>query len=169
MIDPASMRFEGQVSADSVGQIRVGQSVGFRINGYPGQTFNGTVKRINPEANAVTRQVEVLVSFRDGVLPQVSGLYAEGQIESGSVATLMIPEMSIVRNGDRVSAWRIRGEVLHKVDIALGERDQRRGDYVVKSGLAEGDVLLRNPNLTLRDGQKVDTSNKPPASAARGK
>jgi len=169
VIDPASMRFEGQVSADSVGQIRVGQSVGFRINGYPGQTFNGTVKRINPEANAVTRQVEVLVSFRDGVLPQVSGLYAEGQIESGSVATLMIPEMSIVRNGDRVSAWRIRGEVLHKVDIALGERDQRRGDYVVKSGLAEGDVLLRNPNLTLRDGQKVDTSNKPPASAARGK
>jgi len=169
VIDPASMRFEGLVSADTVSQVKVGQLVNFRINGYPGQNFNGVVKRINPEANAVTRQVEVLVSFTDSKLPLVTGLYAEGQIEAGSVATLMIPEMAIVRNGDKIAAWTVKDSVLHKVSIALGGRDQRRGDFAVMSGLKEGDVLLRNPNATLKDGQKVDTSNKPVTSGVKGK
>ena len=169
VIDPSSMRFEGLVSADTVSQVNVGQTVNFRINGYTGQSFNGVVKRINPEANAVTRQVEVLVSFKDSTLPLVSGLYAEGQIEASSVATLMIPDVAIARSGDRISAWKIKDSVIHKVDIALGARDQRHGDYVVKSGLSEGDVLLRNPSTTLKDGQKVDTSNKPVAASAKGK
>jgi len=169
VIDPSSMRFEGLVSADTVSQVKVGQAVNFRINGYTGQTFNGSVKRINPEANPVTRQVEVLVSFKGSALPLVSGLYAEGQIEAASVATLMIPDATIVRSGDKTSAWKIKDNVIHKVDIALGGRDQRRGDYVVKSGLAEGDILLRNPTTTLKDGQKVDTSNKPVAPSAKGK
>lgn len=169
VIDPASMRFEGLVSADMVSQVNVGQSVSFRINGYTGQSFNGIVKRINPEANPITRQVEVLVSFKGSNLPMVSGLYAEGQIEASSVATLMIPDAAIVRSGDRTSTWKIKDGVIHKVDIALGERDQRRGDYVAKSGVSEGDVVLRNPTTTLKEGQKVDTSNQPAPSSAKGK
>ncbi|PRC94946.1 efflux RND transporter periplasmic adaptor subunit [Solimicrobium silvestre] len=166
VIDPTSMRFEGLVSADTVSQVKIGQAVNFRINGYNGQNFNGTVKRVNPEANPVTRQVEVLVSFSDSAQPQVSGLYAEGQIEAGSIATLMIPEMSIVRNGDKTTAWTVKDNAIHKTIIALGARDLRRGDYVVKSGLSDGDILLRNPSTTLKDGQKVDASNKPAAKPA---
>lgn len=169
VIDPASMRFEGLVSADMVSQVNVGQSVSFRINGYTGQSFNGIVKRINPEANPITRQVEVLVSFKGSNLPMVSGLYAEGQIEAASVATLMIPDAAVVHSGDRTSTWKIKDGVIHKVDIALGARDQRRGDYVAKSGVSEGDVVLRNPTTTLKEGQKVDTSNKPAPSSVKGK
>ena len=154
------MRFEGLVSADTVSQVKVGQTVSFRINGYADQIFNGVVKRINPEANPVTRQVEVLVSFTDSKLPLVSGLYAEGQIEAGSTATLMVPDIAISRNGDKTSVWKVKDGVVHKVEVALGPRDQRRGDYVVNKGVAEGDVLLRSPGLTLKEGQKVDTSNK---------
>lgn len=165
VIDPASMRFEGLVSADAVSQVNVGQRVNFRINGYPGQNFTGVVKRINPEANAVTRQVEVLVSFSDNTQPKVTGLYAEGQIEAGTLQTLMIPELALMRNGDKVIAWKVQGNNLHKTEIALGARDQRRGDFVVKSGLSDGDVLVRNPSTTLKDGQKVDTSNKPVVAA----
>ncbi len=166
VIDPSSMRFEGLVSADTVSQVKVGQAVSFRINGYPDRIFNGVVKRINPEANPVTRQVEVLVSFTDSRLPLVSGLYAEGQIEAGSTATLMVPDIAITRNGDKTSVWKVKDNVIHKVDVALGQRDQRRGDYVVNKGVAEGDVLLRSPGITLKDGQKVDTSNKSVSAAA---
>lgn len=167
VVDPASMRFEGQVSADAISQVMIDQAVSFRINGYPGQIFNGVVKRINPEANAVTRQVEVLVSFSDNKFPLVSGLYAEGQIESGSTATLMIPDSAILRNGDKISVWKIKDNAIHKVEIALGRRDQRRGDFAVTSGLKEGDVILRNPGSTLKDGQKVDLSNKPATAPAK--
>ena len=87
VIDPASMRFEGLVSADKIGVVKPGQAVRFRINGYPGQDFLGKVRRIDPAANPVTRQVAVLVDFA-GVPPRVAGLYAEGRIEADSVAAL---------------------------------------------------------------------------------
>lgn len=165
VIDPSSMRFEGLISADMVSMVKVGQVVNFQINGYPGKNFAGLVKRIDPEANAVSRQVGVLVSFKDSAPSLVSGLYAEGQVESSAVPALIIPDVAIARSGDKISAWKIKDNTLHRVDIALGARDQRRGDYVVKSGLVDGDVLLRNPTTTLIDGQKVDTSNKPVPAA----
>ena len=169
VIDPTSVRFEGLVSADTVSQIQVGQPVHFSINGYPGQSFAGLVRRINPEANLITRQVEVLVGFKDKATSLVSGLYAEGQIEAASMATLMAPDIAIVHNGDQASVWKIQGNAIHKIAIVLGPRDQRRGDYVVKSGLTEGDQLLRSPGSTLKEGQRVDTSNKPAVAVAKGK
>src|SRR2546423_686947 len=40
VIDPQSMRFEGLVSADHVNELRLGQDVRFRVNGYQGE-FTG--------------------------------------------------------------------------------------------------------------------------------
>ena len=155
VMDPSSMRFEGLVSADAIGELKVGQLVSFRVNGYPAQAFSGLVKRINPAANAGTRQVEVLVEFADGKQPQLSGLYAEGFVEMAKKSTLMLPAVVLAREGDKVFAWRVRGGVLQKVSLELGERDPRRGDFALRSGLAEGDQLIRNPTSNLKDGQKV--------------
>ncbi|WP_317889308.1 efflux RND transporter periplasmic adaptor subunit [Undibacterium oligocarboniphilum] len=156
VIDPASMRFEGLVSADKVTSVKIGQTVRFRINGYANQEFSGKVKRVDLAANATTRQVEVLVNFAEGsVQPRVSGLFAEGMIEAASAETLMIPGSALIRDGDKAYAWRIKDGVLHKVSVVIGQRDARRGDYAVRSGLNNGDQVISNPLSTLKDGQKV--------------
>ncbi|MBI3286348.1 MAG: efflux RND transporter periplasmic adaptor subunit, partial [Burkholderiales bacterium] len=155
VIDPASMRFEGLVSADKVNKVKIGQPVSFRINGYGEQDFNGKVRRVDLAANATTRQVEVLVAFADDKQPRVSGLYAEGRIEAGTTQTLMIKNTALLREGDKAYAWRVKDGLLKKVALNIGERDPRRGDYVVNSGLADGDQVVRNPGSTLKDGQKI--------------
>lgn len=162
VIDPASMRFEGLVSADRISSVQLGQPVRFRINGYDKQDFSGSVKRIAPAANPTTRQVEVLVSFASGSRPAVSGLYAEGQIAAGSSKQLLLPEAALVREGDGAFAWRVRGKLLNKVAVTIGEREPRRGDYPVTKGLADGDRVIRNPLVTFKDGQAVEL-----AAAAR--
>lgn len=161
VVDPASMRFEGLVSADQVGRVQVGQPVRFSVAGYPGKEFGGKVKRVNPGANITTRQVEVMVEFNPGTGPLVSGLYAEGRIEAASSMALTLPESALVRDGDKVYAWRIKGNALQKVALSLGERDPRRGNVVVTSGLASGDAVLRSPGMTLKDGQKVERKATP--------
>lgn len=168
VIDPASMRFEGLVSADYVGSVSAGQPVTFRVNGYGEQQFTGKIRRVNPAANATTRQVEVLVDFLDEKQPKLAGLYAEGRIETGSSTSLMVPATALLRDGDKTAAWRLRDDKLQKVSIIVGERDPRSGDFVLRSGLAEGDQLLRYPSATLRDGQKVirAAASVPPAKAA---
>jgi membrane fusion protein, multidrug efflux system len=166
VIDPTSMRFEGRVSADRIGSIKTGQAVSFRINGYPGQQFSGTVLRVDPAANDVTRQVEVLVGFADAARPKVSGLYAEGRIESDTVVALVLPEGALVREGDKAYAWRIRDKTLHKADLVIGSRDARSGNYEVRSGLAAGDSVLRNPSASFKDGQKITLAAAKVAGAA---
>ena len=178
VIDPRSMRFEGLVSADRIDSVRLGAPVSFRVNGYGDKEFAGKVTRINPAANPTTRQVEVLVSITDGAANRVSGLYAEGRVEAGSMPALMLPQASLVRDGDKAYAWRVRDGVLQKASLVLGERDARRGDYAVLRGLASGDRLLRSPGASLKDGQAVQlvasagvaqaTAAAGPGSAAAG-
>jgi membrane fusion protein (multidrug efflux system) len=156
VIDPRTMRFEGLVSADRMSELQIGQRVSFRVNGYPGADFTGTVKRIDAAANSATRQVEVVVAFSGGELPRVAGLYAEGRIETGTTQVLTVPEAAVVRAGDATHVWRVKDQALQKVAVQLGERDARRGEYPVVGGLAAGERILRTPSNALVDGQKVE-------------
>lgn len=170
VIDPASMRFEGLVSADNIGSVKAGQRVSFRVNGYGEQDFAGKVRRVNPSANATTRQVEVLVDFADKTQPKLAGLYAEGRIETESSNALTIPATAVVRDGEKSLAWRLKDNALQKVALTVGDRDPRTGDFVVKAGLTEGDKLIRHPSSALKDGQKIETgtaqANAPATKAA---
>jgi RND family efflux transporter MFP subunit len=163
VIDPSSLRFEGLVSADSIGEVEVGQPVWFRIHGFGERDFTGKVTRVNPAANTTTRQVEVLVSFDDSSQqPNVAGLYAEGHVETRSTDTLALATATVVREGDSSYAWLVKEGKLHKVALTLGERDPRTGDFAIKSGLVEGDQVLRFPNVSLKENQPVtfDGGNK---------
>lgn len=155
VIDPHSMRFEGKVSADKIGVVKVGQPVLFRVNGYQGQSFNGKVKRVDPAASSVTRQVEVLVEFADATQPAVAGLYAEGRVESQMSSALMIPPSALVQTGDTAYVWRVKGGVLSKVNLTVGARDERSGRWQVLSGLNNGDMVVRVPGSGFKEGQKV--------------
>ncbi len=170
VIDPTSMRFEGRVSADRITAVKIGQPVSFRINGYAGQEFRGTVKRVDPAANDITRQVEVLVAFdaKSGQ-PRVSGLYGEGRIEAETTPALMLPEGALVKAGDKAYTWRLKDRTLSKVDLQIGTRDPRSGNYEVRAGLAAGDTVMRNPSSSFKDGAKVDMAAAKVASAATTK
>jgi len=169
VIDPRSMRFEGMVSADSIGSVKAGQRVSFRIHGYAEHDFIGKITRLNPAANTTTRQVEVLVSFSSTESqPTLAGLYAEGRIETSRAVGLTIPATALVTDGDSAFAWRLKNNALHKVMLVLGERDARSGEFQLKSGLSEGDMLLRHPSAALIDGQQIEmavtSSSQPDAS-----
>jgi RND family efflux transporter MFP subunit len=166
VVDPRSMRFEGLVSADRMHELKLGQRASFRVNGYPNAEFAGVVKRVEAAANPTTRQVEVLVEFVGDDVPRVAGLYAEGRIGTAVEKVLALPEAAVVRSGDSAHVWRVGDKVLSKVAIQVGERDARRGEIVVRAGLAEGDRILRNPGSGLADGQALELAS--PVAAAPG-
>ena len=170
VIDPGSMRFEGLVSADRMGDIHPGQAVQFRINGFDKSDFAGKVRHVDASADAVTRQVAVIVDFAPGTAPKVAGLYAEGRISSDASQALLLPEASVVKEGDKSYVWKLSGNTLVKTPVTLGERDARLGNVVILSGLAAGDRLLRTPGSTLASGQKFELAKPaaPAASVAQG-
>ena len=165
VIDPNSMRFEAMVSADQVGEVKAGQGVHFRVNGYGDQEFTGKVRRVNPSANATTRQVEMLVDFVGEKQPRLAGLYAEGRLETSTRSSITLPATAIVRDGEKASAFRVNGDKLQKVPVTVSDRDARTGELVVTTGLAEGDRVIRYPTALLKDGQPVVASTPAKSSS----
>lgn len=155
VIDPASMRFEGFIAAEQVGQVQTGQTVSFKVNGYPNQYFDGVIERINPQANELTRQVQIFVRIEKQA-NFVAGLYAEGYIAIAQNQAVMLPESAIVREGDNTFAWKLDKDVLRKTRISLGAQDARFGTYQVKSGLVVGEQVLGHPKGAIRDGIAVN-------------
>ncbi len=167
VIDPRSMRFEGLVSADRLGELKLGQPVSFRVNGFAQGEFAGRVQRIDAAANATTRQVAVIVAFADpAAAPRIAGLFAEGRIETGSSQALMLPEAALVRSGEQAWVWRAVAGKLAKVSVKLGERDARSGEWPVLGGLADGDRILRSPGRGLVDGQGYELAAAAAAASA---
>lgn len=156
VIDPRSLRFEGLVSADRMGELKTGQPVRFRVVGAAESEFSGRVRRVDASANATTRQVAVTIDFDDPArAPRVAGLFAEGRIETGSSTALLVPESSLQRAGDAWFAWKLAGSTVRKVALEVGDRDPRTGLRPVRAGLAAGDQILRSPGSNLADGQAV--------------
>lgn len=165
VIDPASLRFEGFIAAEQINQVKVGNAVLFSVNGYGEQQFAGTVERVSPMANSATRQVEVGVRIQGSGTPMVAGLFAEGRVQTVNRSTLMVPESALVRDGDHIYIWKVQDQKLHKTAIQIGGRDERRGDFEVKSGLVAGDQILRHPQGVLSDGAAVELETTAVAKA----
>ncbi len=98
--------------------------------------------------------------------PKVAGLFAEGRIDSGGSDALMVPERTLVRDGEALFAWRVAGAKLARVAVRIGERDARTGEVPVLEGLSAGDRILRNPGSGLVDGQPVEFAQAVAAAPA---
>jgi len=72
----------------------------------------------------------------------------------------------VVRDGDKASAYKVKDSKLQKVDLSLSDRDPRTGDYVLKSGLIEGDQVIRHPTAMLKDNQPVQAAGPAKSSMA---
>ena len=125
IIDPSSMRLQASVPSESLGSLRVGAPVEFRVRGYPGQSFAGMIQRISPVADPVTRQVPIYVSIPDTRGQIMAGLFAEGRVTSEGRETLVVPARAVDMNGSGAWVLRVRDGVAERVDVP--RRAARRG------------------------------------------
>jgi multidrug efflux pump subunit AcrA (membrane-fusion protein) len=115
--------------------------------------LNGRIRRIDAAANAVSRQVAVIVDFVGKERPPIVGLYAEGRVDTQTRKALMLAEGALVREGDKASVWLLEAGKVHKQSVVLGERDPRSGRWVIASGIKAGDRVLRNPGSRVSEAQ----------------
>ena len=154
VIDPSSMRLEAQVPSDQISQVTRGASVSFTVRGMPG-AFTGTVDRINPSADPVTRQVSIFVSLRNAGGKLISGLFAEGRVESATYQGLVVPLSALDETGPKPIVTRIRNNKAERVEVGLGIRQSDPEQVEVKAGLSAGDVLIVGSAKNIPTGTPV--------------
>jgi len=158
VVDPHSMRLEANVPADQLGQLHIGSVVRFTVNGYPGRTFTGTVQRISPAADPATRQVPVTVTIPNAEGTLVSGLFAEGRVESTVRQGILVPTSAVDERGVAPAVLRLRGGKAERVSVQLGARDSESEQIEITGGLAAGDTVLVGPAIGTAPGTPVRVS-----------
>ncbi len=160
IINPGSMRLEASVPSGELAQIEVGSPVEFAVSGYPGRTFTGRIERISPAADPVTRQVPIFVSIPNPGGALVSGLFAEGRVQSVVHEGIVIPENALDTSGPAPTVTRLRGGRAEQVAVQLGIRDAAAERIEVVTGIAAGDTVLSGAARGITGGTPVVVASR---------
>jgi membrane fusion protein, multidrug efflux system len=158
IIDPSSMRLEGSVPAAQLSAARVGAPVRFRVSGYPDRTFEGRVARVNPEADATTGQVKVVVSIPNTRGGLVGGLFAEGRVAAEKREGLTAPATAFDLRGLRPAVLRLKGGRVERVEVQIGLKDEDTERMEILEGITLGDTLLIGAAQGISPGTPVKVS-----------
>lgn len=152
VVDLARLQLEAAVPAAEISQLRVGQKVAFRVDGFGERVFEGRIDRINPATVSGSRSVNVyaVIENADGVLR--GGLFAQGAVSMDRLEKVLVVPASAVREeiGQNLVYAIVDGVVKRKA-VKVGPADPA-GRVQVLEGLAPGDRIVRFNLGTLREG-----------------
>jgi RND family efflux transporter MFP subunit len=155
VIDPSSLELAASVPAASLSGMKRGAKVEFTVTGYPDRRFTGTIARVNPSVDPVTRQVRIYVAVPNADRSLAAGVFAEGRVAVSQVRGLSMPLGALDPQATAPSVKRLRGGVVELVPVSLGLRDDIAERVEVKSGLQRGDTLLISGALGAPVGSQV--------------
>ena len=131
------------------------------IEGWGGAAVPARVRRIAPSGRLKVsalgveeRRVDVWLDPTEPMPGAGHGFQVEARIEiARGEGVLRVPVESLVRDGEGWRAWRIDAGRVTAVPVTVGLIDGRWRE--VRSGLAEGDVIVAAPSRQLVDGLRV--------------
>lgn len=172
IVAPGSMRLDASVPAAQLADVQVGSPVTFSVSGYPSRTFSGRVRRVNPTADPVTRQVKLQVEIPNSQGTLVGGLFAEGRVATASHDAVVVPVAAVDRRGITPFAYLLEDGVVQRVEVQLGLHDEATERIELLGGVAAGDTLLLGAAQGISPGTLVRVSSPgdaPVASASSGR
>ncbi|MEO8634777.1 MAG: efflux RND transporter periplasmic adaptor subunit [Gemmatimonadales bacterium] len=166
IVDPASLKFEGQVPAEGLEGIKVGTPVSLVIAGMGAAPVIGRVSRINPSVDPATRQARLTVAVPNVGGRLVSGLFADGRVATTIRQGVVVPSGAVDRRGIRPVVMRVKQGKVDRVEVELGLIDAALEQIEVTSGITPGDTLLLGgarglaPGVVVRVGSPAEINSR---------
>jgi membrane fusion protein (multidrug efflux system) len=152
IVDLSRLELEAAIPASAIGEVRVGQALAFRVDGFGERVFGGRIERINPVTSAGSRSISIYASIEntDGALR--GGMFAQGSLTLQRYdGALPIPASAAREDGARRYVYALVDGAIRRREVKLGD-DDSSGRVNVLAGLQPGDVIVRNNLGPLRDG-----------------
>lgn len=134
--------------------VSLGQAVAAQSVAYPDTTFSGEISHIASRIDPVTRSIQVRAKIENPELQLRPGMLLQITVQKQVLRALVIPESAIVPIDDDQFVYVIGEEnKAIKTKVEVGER--RPGIAQIKSGINEGETIVVEGTLRLRDGATV--------------
>ena len=158
VVDNRRLELESPVATAELAPIRPGQRVTFRVNAYPGHSFQGRVLEVNPAVEAETRSAKVRIRVDNLSARLRAGMFAEGRILTGVTAQALVVPAAAVYRDDRSA----KSAFLYVVASQRATRRQVRlgreldGRLEILEGLKPGDLLIAEQSIEIAEGVRVE-------------
>ncbi len=167
IVDLARLQLEAAVPPAAIGQVKVGQPINFRIEGFGEREFTGRIERINPAATAGSRSISVyaVIDNREGLLR--GGMFAQGALTLSRVeGALAVPASAVREEIGQTFVYAIEDGLVKKKNVKVGPPDAA-GRVQVLDGLGAGERIVRVNLGSLREGVAARLSGPAPSETAK--
>jgi RND family efflux transporter MFP subunit len=166
IVDLSRLQLEASVPPAAIGQVKVGQTMAFHVEGFGERAFEGRIERINPSATAGSRSISVyaVIDNRDGLLR--GGMFAQGALTLSRVdQALAVPASAVREEIGQTFVYAIEEGVVKRKNVKVGPPDAA-GRVQVLEGLAAGDRIVRANLGSLREGVAARLAGPKPTETA---
>ncbi len=144
------------VSESLFTQVHEGMEFDINVDAYPGESFKGKVNLLYPTVNAATHTfpVEVICENKDQRLRP--GMFARVTATFGTNHHIVIPDVAVVKQQGSGEHFVYVLKPDNTVKYTLVELGKRMGNrYEIVSGINEGDRIVTEGQIRLKDGVNV--------------
>jgi len=169
IVDLSRLQLEASVPPAAIGQVKVGQSMSFRVEGFGERDFAGRIERINPAATAGSRSISIyaVIDNREGLLR--GGMFAQGALTLARVEnTLAVPATAVREEIGQTYVYAIENGLIKRKNVKVGPADSA-GRVQVLEGLSAGDRIVRANLGSLREGVTARLAGPEPTETASKK
>lgn len=152
--DLSTLHVDFKVAEAWLSRLHVGQQLVVMTDAFPGTAFEGHVTAIDPRVDAINRTVSVRASIPNPAGTLRPGLFVTVRLNVGEEThALLIPEEAEFLRQDKPMVFQVEERTVRLKEVTVGVRE--RGMVQVRSGLKEGDVVVRTGTHKLQDGELV--------------
>jgi RND family efflux transporter MFP subunit len=158
LVNTQELQFEATVPSEYVADVKVGAPAVLAVSGAAGAGVTARVSRVNPTADAATRQVKVYVKLPNPAGRIVAGLFASGRVVTREAkGALAVPRAGVRRTEQGTTYVLVvaQGKVAQR-DVTLGLVDEVQNLVEITAGLREGDIAIVGPVEGLKVGDLVE-------------
>ena len=163
LADLATLEVEVDVSESNVAKLGANQPAEVTVEAFPDRRYKAVLRQVIPTADRTKATVQVKVTILDkdkDLKPEMSAKVTFLEPEKGKAAVdqapvrvVTVPKDAVVtRDGKSVVFELVQGKANAR---SVSVSSERQGEVVVREGLAGGEMLVRRPPETLKDGDTV--------------
>jgi len=167
IVDLSQLQLEASVPPAAIGQVKVGQAMNFRVEGFGERAFAGRIERINPSATTGSRSISIyaVIDNKEGLLR--GGMFAQGSLTLSRVDNaLAVPASAVREEIGQTFVYAIEENLIKRKNVKVGAADTA-GRVQVLEGLAAGDRIVRVNLGSLKEGVTARLSGPEPSFAEK--
>jgi membrane fusion protein (multidrug efflux system) len=123
---------------------------------YPDEVFNAILRTVGSRVNPVTRAATVRAHINNDRLLLRPGMLLTAKLTTAERETLMVPESALVQRSAEVFVYTIEEGRASMREVTHGVRN--RGWVEILSGLSEGEAVITEGVIKVRNGAPVSTA-----------